>query len=87
MKYLFLLLFTTALGAGANPNESTTTVKITGIVKKLDGDAVVLRVKDGNIRISKRFFEEYNQLSVGEVASAHYPMTFNRAQDRTPLSD
>lgn len=61
--------------------------RVAGVVKRLDGDAVVLRIKDRNIRLSRRFFEDRDNLTVGEIGRARYTMTFKAFGSRKPSSN
>ena len=85
MKLLFaftLLISSFGWAEGAIQSD----VRLAGVVKKLDGDAVVLRIRDRNIRLSRRFFEDRDNLTVGEVGRARYTMTFKGFGSRKPSS-
>ena len=83
MKILLTLVFSFCLPALAEaPVQGE--FRVVGVVKRLEGDAVVLRLKNRNIRISRRFFENRENLSVGEVATARYTMTFGSFGARKP---
>ncbi len=83
----FILLSVLSLSVAQADGHATGQFRVVGVVKKLDDGAVVLRVNQRNVRISKRFFEDQANLTVGEVATAHYTMTFKESSSRTPTSN
>lgn len=87
---IFLLIVAIAMivsGTSMASENGSGTFQVVGIVKRLEDDAVVLRVKERNIRLSKRFFEDQALLAVGEIATAHYTMTFKAPSSRKPSSN
>jgi hypothetical protein len=86
MKIILLIAILLSVNVWADPPVAGE-FRVTGVVKRLDGDAVVLRIKNRNIRLSRRFFEDRDNLTVGEVGKARYTMTFKSFGSRKPSSN